>query len=141
MVSQCFKFHTKSILTLETKMQNLFEANVNQNADALPRTVKDDFVFTGAWAFVLQYKQLMYEQFQLDHIFKTHVERTMQSKHVLRKTIEPIPYQKSFEIVTGTESRAWDFRGANKHFLFSLSHWCTIRPTIIKKSMTITILS
>ena len=29
-------------------MQNLFETNVNQNADALPRTVKDDFVFTGA---------------------------------------------------------------------------------------------
>ena len=48
MVSQCFKFHTKSILTLETKMQNLSEANVNQNADALPRTVKDDFAFTGA---------------------------------------------------------------------------------------------
>ena len=29
--NQCFKFNTKYILTLETKMQKLFERNVNQN--------------------------------------------------------------------------------------------------------------
>lgn len=36
LVNQCFKLSTKYILTLETKMQQLFETNVNQAADALP---------------------------------------------------------------------------------------------------------
>ena len=39
LVNQCFKFITKYILTLETEMQRLFETNVNQNVDVLPRTV------------------------------------------------------------------------------------------------------
>ena len=48
LVNQCFKFITKYILTLETEMQRLFETNVNQNVDVLPRTVDADIVFTGA---------------------------------------------------------------------------------------------
>ena len=42
LVNQSFKFNTKYILTLETEMQKLFETNVNQNADALPRTADAD---------------------------------------------------------------------------------------------------
>ena len=51
-------------------MQKLFETNLNQNADALPRTVDADIVFTGA-------PYIIYEQFQLDDSFKTYLEETM----------------------------------------------------------------
>ena len=53
-------------------MQKLFKTNVNQNADALPRTVDADIVFTAALF-------IMYEQFQLENNFKTYLEGTMQS--------------------------------------------------------------
>ena len=38
LVNQCYKFKTKCF-TLETDMERLFETNINQIADALPRTV------------------------------------------------------------------------------------------------------
>ena len=41
----------------------------------------------------------------------------MQSEHVLRTGIKP-PYQKSFELVHGTESRVVDFTEENKQFSF-----------------------
>ena len=68
----------------------------------LPRTVDADIVFAGAL-------EIMHEQFQLDENFKTYLEGTMQSEHVLRTGIKPTPYQKSFELVTGTESSVVDF--------------------------------
>ena len=55
-----FQINTKYILTLETEMQKLFETNINQNADALRRTVDADIVFTGA-------RYIMHEQFQLTY--------------------------------------------------------------------------
>ena len=33
---------------LETELQKLFETNVNQTVDALPKTVDVDIAFTGA---------------------------------------------------------------------------------------------
>ena len=42
----------------------------------------------------------------------------MLSEHVLRTGIKPTPYQKSFELVTGTESRIVTFQAANKQFSF-----------------------
>ena len=51
-------------------MQRLFETNFNQNADALPRTVDADIVFTGA-------PYIMYKQFQLDDNFKIYLKGTM----------------------------------------------------------------
>ena len=95
LVNQCFKFNTKYILRLETKMQKLFETNVNQAPNALPRTVDADIVFTGV-------SYIMYKQFQLDDNFKTYLEETMSSEHVLRMRIKLVPYQKSFELVNGT---------------------------------------
>ena len=92
-------------------MKKLFETNVKQNAGALPRTVDADIFFTRA-------PYIMYEQFQLDSNFKTKLQGTMQSEHMLRTGIKPTPYQKSFELVTGTESRIVDFTGTNKQFSF-----------------------
>ena len=42
----------------------------------------------------------------------------MLSERVLRTGIKAMPYQKSFELVTGTESRIINFQAANKQFSF-----------------------
>ena len=94
-------------------MQKLFETNINQAADALLRTVNADIAFTSA-------PYTMYGQFKLDNTFRTYLEGVLLSEHVLRTGIKPMPYQKSFELVTGTESRIVNFQGANKQFSFLL---------------------
>ena len=78
-------------------MQRLFETNVNRNAGTLPRTADTDIVFTRA-------PYIMYEQFQLGNNFITYLERTIQSKHVLRTRIKLTLYQKLFELISGIES-------------------------------------
>ena len=46
----------------------------------------------------------------------------MQSEYVLRTRIKPTPYQKSFKLVTGTESQAMGFTGGNEQFsVFTIS--------------------
>ena len=50
----------------------------------LPMNVDDDIVFT---------LYIIYKQFQLDDNFKTYLEGTMQSKHVLRTGIKGARYQ------------------------------------------------
>ena len=92
-------------------MQKFFETNINQAADALSRTVDADIVFTSA-------PYIMYEQFKLDDNFRTYLERVKLSEHVLRTGIKPMSYQKSFELITGTESRIVYFQGSNKQFSF-----------------------
>ena len=77
-------------------MQKLFETNTNQSTDPLPTGVDADVVFTGV-------PYIMYKQFQLDDNFKTYLEGTMQSKHVLRTRIKPTPYPKLFELVRSIE--------------------------------------
>ena len=42
----------------------------------------------------------------------------MLSEHMLRTVIKPTPYQKSFELISGTESRIVNFQIANKQFSF-----------------------
>ena len=92
-------------------MQKLFGTNRNQTADFLHRTVDAEIVITSA-------PNIMYEQCKLDDNFRTYLEGVMLSEHVLRTGIKPILYQKSFELVTGTESRVVTFQAANKQFSF-----------------------
>ena len=66
LVNQCFKLDTKYILTLETDMQRLFETNLNQAADVLPRTVDEEIIFTST-------PYIMYEQLTLDDNYWTSV--------------------------------------------------------------------
>ena len=42
----------------------------------------------------------------------------MLSERVLRTGIKPTPYQKSFELMVGTESRVLNFQATNKQFSF-----------------------
>ena len=58
----------------------------------------------------------------MDDNFKTYIGGAMQSEHVLRTEIKPTPYQKSFKLVTGTESQSVDFTRGNEQFsVFSIS--------------------
>ena len=98
-------------------MQRLFETNVNQAVDVLPRTVDAEIIFTSA-------PYIMYEQLKLDRNYWTYLEDVMLSKGVFRTkpelefSIKPTPYQKSFELVFDTESRVVNFQAANKQFSF-----------------------
>ena len=73
--------------------------------------VDADVVFTGA-------PYIIYTQFQLDHSFKTYLEGTIQSEHVLRMVSQPTRYRNSFEVLRGTESQLVDFTGANNQIFF-----------------------
>ena len=110
-VYQCFKFNAKYILYLEKDLQRLFETNTNQTADALPRSVDADIIFTSA-------PYIMFEKFKLDDKCRTYLEEVILSEHVLGTGIKPIPYQKSFELATVTESKVVDFQAMNKQFSF-----------------------
>ena len=70
-------------------MQKLFETNNNQAADALLASVDASMIFTSA-------SGIMYEQFKLDNNFRTYLEGTLISEHVLRTGIKSTPYQKPF---------------------------------------------
>ena len=83
-------------------MQRLFETNENQATNALPTSVDTSIILTSA-PFIL------YEQFKLDNNFRTNLEGKMISDHVLRTEIKSTPYQKSFELVTSTQSRVVNF--------------------------------
>ena len=76
-------------------MQKLFEINTNQANNALPTSVDAAVIFTSS-------PYIQYEQFQLDNNFKTYLEGTLQSDHVLRMGIKPTPYQKLNKLVVGT---------------------------------------
>ena len=106
-----FKFKTKYPLSLETDMQKWFETNSDQAADDLPRIVYADIVFTSA-------PYIKYGQLKMDDSFRTYLEGVMLSEHMLRTGIKPTPHQKSFELISGTESRVVDFQAANKQFSF-----------------------
>ena len=91
-------------------MQRLFEMNINQAADALPRVVDAEIMFTSA-------PYTMYEQLKLDDNYQTYLKRVMLSERVLRTGIKPTPYQKSFELVVGTESKDVNFQVLINNFL------------------------
>ena len=92
-------------------MQKLFETNANQANSLLPISVDASVICTSV-------PYIQYEQFQLDDNFKTYLDGTLKSEHVLRTAIKPTSYQKSYELELGTQSRVIDFTGANKQFNF-----------------------
>ena len=54
----------------------------------------------------------------MDNNDRTYLEGLMLSERVLRTGIKPKLYQKSFELVVGTESRVVNFQAANKKLSF-----------------------
>ena len=77
-------------------MQKLFESKTDQAADGLPNTV-DAKIIIDSTLFILNY------QFALDDVYRTYFEWTMVSENLLRTGIRKTPFQKSYELVAGSQ--------------------------------------
>ena len=60
----------------------------------------------------------MFEKFKLDDNYRAYLEGVIISNHVFRTEIKTTPYQKSYELVTGSQSRTVTFEASNKQFSF-----------------------
>ena len=105
------KFNTKWKLTFETNMQKLFESKTNQAADGVPDTVDVQIILESA-------PYLLFYQFLLEETYRTYFEGAMISEQVLRTGIKYSPYQKSYELVAGSQSKTFTFMNAFKQFAF-----------------------
>ena len=111
LVNQPVKFDTKWLLTFETDYQRLFESKANQANDALPDSVDTKIVLTSTL-------YILYEQFKLDDNYRTYLEGIMISNNVFGTGIQPKPYQKTYEIVWGNQSRTVTFEESAMQFSF-----------------------
>ena len=111
MVNQPVRFNTKWQLTFESDMQGLFESKKNQAADGLPNMVNAKIILDST-------PYLLYYQFALDDNFRTYLETSLASENRLRTGIQRTPYQKSYELIAGSQSRTVTFNNAYKQFSF-----------------------
>ena len=111
LVNTPIKFNTKWRLTFETNMQKLFESKTNQAADGLPDTVDAQIILESA-------PYLLFYQFSIEDTYRTYFEGAMISEQVLRTGIKYSPYQKSYELVAGSQSKTFTFTNAFKQFAF-----------------------
>ena len=111
LVNTPIKFNTKWRLTFETNMQKLFESKTNQAAHGLPNTVDAQIILESA-------PYLLFYQFSLEDTYRTYFEVAMISEQVLRTGIKYFPYQKSYELVAGSQSKNFTFTNAFKQFAF-----------------------
>ena len=90
----------------------IIESKGNQaNDDALPDSVKAKIILTST-------PYILYEQFKLENNNRTYLEGIMISNNVLRTRIQPTPYQKSYEMVRGSQSRTVTFEASARQFSF-----------------------
>ena len=108
-------FDTKIVFNLEQNLSKLFESRdklantVTGAAASLPTTAPDANVYYHAVPYI------QYEQIKLNDTFDKYISKALQS---LWTGIKPTPYQKTFEINTGSQSHVVDFKGINKQFSF-----------------------
>ena len=111
-------FDTKFIFHLEQKLGKLFESKAKLanrtggTAALLPTTDPDAKVYFSSTPYI------QYEIFKLNDTYDAYLRKTLQSKRVLRTGIKPSPYQKTYEINTGTQTAVIEFKGVNKQFSF-----------------------
>ena len=111
-VNQPIRFNTKWRITFEQDMQRLFEANTNLGAAAgLPDTVDAKIILKST-------PYLLYTQFKLNTNFRNYLETALVSESKLRTGIQKTPYQKSYELIAGAQSRTINFNNALKQFFF-----------------------
>ena len=78
----------------------------------MPTTVRDANVYWSSTPYI------QYAQIKLNDTFKKYITKALTSERVLRTGMKPTPYQKSFEVNTGTQSHVVEFKRANKQFSF-----------------------
>ena len=107
LVNQPVKSNTKWLITLEQNYQKLFETKASQANDALP-TLEDAKIILAATPY------LLFEQFKLFDNYLAYLEAIMISNKVLRTGIKKTPYQKTYELIVGAQSRTITFESSNK---------------------------
>ena len=111
-VNTPIKFNTKWRLTFETNMSRLFESKTNLAAGAdYPDTVDAKIILDSAPC-------LLFHQFSLEDAYRAYFEGAMISNQVLRTSLKFSPYQKSYELVAGAQSKTFTFTNAFKQFAF-----------------------
>ena len=111
-VNTPIKFNTKWRLTFETNMSRLFEIKTNLTAGvAYPDTVDAKIILESA-------PNLLFHQFSLEDTYRAYFEGAMISNQLLRTGIKYFPYQKSYELVTGSQPETFTFTNAFKQFAF-----------------------
>ena len=110
-VNQPVKFDTKWKIFFEGEMSRLFEskAQLAQNA-AIPQP-DAKIILTAA-------PYLLYHQFNLEDTYRTYLEGALVSSRKLRGGLKLFPYQKSYELVAGGQSKTFNFTNAFKQFEF-----------------------
>ena len=111
-VNTPIKFNTKWRVTLETNMSRLFESKTNFAADAAyPDNVDAKIIPDSAPC-------LLFHQFSLEDTYRAYFEGAMISNQILRTGLKFSPYQKSYELVIGAQSKTFTFTNAFKQFAF-----------------------
>ena len=111
-VNQPVKFDTKWKIFFEGEMSRLFESNA-QLATANTAIPQPDaqIILTAA-------PYLLYHQFNLEDTYRTYLEGALVSSRKLRGGLKLFPYQKSYELVAGGQSKTFNFTNAFKQFEF-----------------------
>ena len=111
-VNTPIKFNTKWRLTFETNMSRLFESKTNLAAGAeYPDNVDAKIILDSA-------PYLLFHQFSLEDTYRAYFEGAMISNQILRTGLKFSPYQKSYELVIGAQSKTFTFTNAFKQFAF-----------------------
>ena len=106
------KFNTKWRLTFETNTAKLFESNANLASDAAYPTEFDAKIILDSTPY------LLYHQFELEDTYRAYFEGAMISNQILRTGLKLSPYQKSYELISGAQSKTITFTNAFKQFEF-----------------------
>ena len=111
-VNTPIKFNTKWRLTFETNTAKLFESKANLASDATYPTSFDAKIILESTPY------LLYHQFELEDTYRAYFEGAMISNQVLRTGLKLSPYQKSYELIAGAQSKTITFTNAFKQFEF-----------------------
>ena len=111
LVNEPAKFSTKWLITFKQDYQKLFEKKANQANDELPTSVDAKIILTAT-------PYLLFKQLKLGDNYCAYLERIMISNKVLRTSIKKTPYQKTYKVIRGAQSRTITFDSSNKQFSF-----------------------
>ena len=111
-VNQPIKFNTKWRIIFESDISRLFESKANLAAGADYPDEPDAKIILDSALY------LLYHQFSLEDTYRSYLEGAMVSNQVLRTGLKLFPYQKSYEIVAGGQSKTFTFTNAFKQFEF-----------------------
>ena len=99
-------------LTFQTEMQKLFESKTQRTVNAGYPNSADAKIILDSAPYILFY------QISLEDTYRAYFEGALMSSQVLRAGIKYSPYQKSYELVTGSQCKTFIFTNTFKQFSF-----------------------